>query len=341
MERTRPTTGSDETSSAVQIEGRRAAVTGAAGFIGAAVCRRLAREGAEVIGIEVNPEMAAMVRAAGIESRVADVADAQATVRALSDAEIVVHTAALVREWGSMHDFIPVNVRGTVNVLDAADAAGAERVVHLSTVAVYGYEAEGELDESAFHRTVGMPYIDTKGAADGIARRRGAIVVRPGDVYGPGSVPWLVRPSELLRIGQLSLPGKGDGAMLPVYIDDLVEAILLAVQRGRPGLAYTIWDGSPITFHDYFSRLADLVDGRPPRKLPRAALVAIASGWELIARIRGRPPSFGRHGITYVDRRGSASNRRACEELGWRPQVSLDEGLSRSGEWLRGRTVTG
>ena len=69
--------------------------------------------------------------------------------------------------------------------------------------------------------------------------------------------------------------------------------------------------------------------------------MAIASAGELIGRIRGRPPSFGRHGITLVDRRGSASNRRARDELGWRPRVSLDEGLRRSGEWLRGRTVTG
>jgi nucleoside-diphosphate-sugar epimerase len=341
MERTRPTTGSEETSSTVQIEGRRAAVTGAAGFIGAAVCRRLAGEGAQVIGIEVNPELADRVRAAGAEARVADVADAESIGEALADAEIVVHTAALVREWGSMHDFIPVNVHGTVNVLDAADAAGAERVVHISSVVVYGFDAEGELEESAFHRTVGIPYIDTKSAADRIAGRRGAVVIRPGDVYGPGSVPWLMRPSELLRVGQLSLPGKGDGTMLPVYIDDLVEAILLAARRGRPGQAYTIWDGSPISFHDYFSRLAEVIDGRPPRKLPRLVLVAIASALELVARIRSRPPTFGRHGITLVDRRGSASNRRAREELGWRPRVSLEEGLGRSGEWLRGRAVTG
>jgi nucleoside-diphosphate-sugar epimerase len=341
MEGTRPTTASEETSSEVQIEGRRTAVTGAAGFIGAAVCRRLAGGGAQVIGVEINPELASQVRATGAEARVADVADAEAIGAALADADIVVHTAALVREWGSMNDFIPVNVRGTVNVLDAADAAGAERVIHVSTVAIYGYDAEGELDESAFHRTVGIPYIDTKSAADRIARRRGAVVIRPGDVYGPGSVPWLVRPSELLRVGQLSLPGKGDGTMLPVYIDDLVEAILLAARRGRPGHAYTIWDGSAVSFHDYFSRLAEVVDGQPPRKLPRAALVAIASGWELIARIRRRPPTFGRHGITLVDRRGTASIRKAREELGWRPRVSLDEGLGLSGEWIRGRTVTG
>ena len=75
--------------------------------------------------------------------------------------------------------------------------------------------------------------------------------------------------------------------------------------------------------------------GKPPRKLPRPALAAIAGAAELAGRIRGRPPSFGRHGITLVDRRGTASNRLAREELGWVPKVGLEEGLQRSGEWLR------
>jgi nucleoside-diphosphate-sugar epimerase len=128
--------------------------------------------------------------------------------------------------------------------------------------------------------------------------------------------------------------------MLPVYIDDLVSSIVLGLRRGVPGHAYTVWDGEPVSFHDYFSRLAELAGGRPPRKLPRAALTGLASALEWAARLRGRPPDFGRHGITLVDRRGTASNRLACEELGWEPRVGLDEGLRRSGEWLHGGDVT-
>jgi nucleoside-diphosphate-sugar epimerase len=323
----------------IKISGRRAAVTGAGGFIGSATCRRLAAEGAEVVAVDIDPSLEPRVAESGAEFRTADIADPASIARALADAELVVHTAAHVREWGSMEEFIPVNVRGTVNVLDAADAAGAQRVVHLSSVVVYGYTAEGELDESASRRAVGIPYIDTKGASDRIACRRGAVVIRPGDVYGPGSAPWLVRPAELLKSGQMALPGKGDGTMLPVYIDDLVESILLGLRRGIPGHAYTVWDGEPVSFHDYFSRLAEVAGGKPPRKLPRVALTALASVMELVARARGRPPDFGRHGITLVDRRGTASNSLARDELGWRPVVELEEGLRRSGEWLRSGVV--
>ena len=70
-------------------------------------------------------------------------------------------------------------------------------------------------------------------------------MIRPGDVYGPGSVPWMVRPLELARRGQARRPRPGDGVMLPVYVDDLVEAILAGAERGEPGAAYAAWDGEP------------------------------------------------------------------------------------------------
>jgi nucleoside-diphosphate-sugar epimerase len=321
----------------VRIKGRRAIVTGAGGFIGAAVCRRLIAEGAEVIGIEVNEAAAERAGEAGAEARVADVTDAAATRDALADAELVVHTAASVREWGPMEDFIRVNVGGTVNVLDAAEAAGAERVVHLSSVVVYGYRDERDQDESAHRRAVGIPYIDTKSASDRIACRRGAVVIRPGDVYGPGSIPWGKRPLELMRRRTFGVPGRGDANMLPVYIDDLAEAIQLSLRRGRPGTAYAVWSGERVTFGEYLDRLATAAGLPRPIRAPRTLLWLIGAGAETGARALGRAPPFGRHGVHMLERRGSASNARAREELGWNPEIALDEGLRRSVDWFGAR----
>jgi nucleoside-diphosphate-sugar epimerase len=320
---------------AEQPQFRRAVVTGAGGFIGDAVCRALAAEGSEVVGLDVDPGLASKVQETGARFELADVTEREALDRAFAGADLVIHTAAYVREWGEMEDFIRVNVGGTVNVLDAAEDAGVERVVHLSSVVVYGYAEEGEQDESAHRRNVGVPYIDTKSASDRIACRRGAVVIRPGDVYGPGSVPWILRPLEMTRAKQAALPGAGDGQMLPAYIDDLVAAIVLGAQKGKPGTAYTIWDGTPVGFDELFERLAQISGGAGARHLPRPLLSAIAGVTESVAKLRGKPPRFGRHGITLVDRRGTASNRLAREELGWEPQVSFDEGLRRSEEWLR------
>jgi len=318
----------------VNIEGRRAAVTGAGGFIGSAVCRRLAAVGAEVIGIELDPAAAERAEAAGAAPRLADVTDPAATAEALRDAELVVHTAAHVREWGSMEDFIRVNVRGTVSVLDAAEAAEAERVVHVSSVVVFGYDDERHQNESAHRRAVGIPYIDTKSASDRIAVSRGAVVLRPGDVYGPGSLPWVVRPVELMRSRTFALPAGGRMNMLPVYIDDLAESIHLALRRGAPGSTYTAWSGERLSFGEYFDRLAAAAGVPPPRRVPRPLLWLLGAGAELGARALGRPPPFGRHGVHLMHRRGTASNQSAREGLGWEPDVDLDEGIALSAQSL-------
>jgi nucleoside-diphosphate-sugar epimerase len=285
--------------------------------------------------VEVDERTAARVKEAGAEFVRADVTDLGALQRALDGAELVVHAAAYVRDWGTMKEFVRVNVGGTANVLDAADACGAERVLHVSSVSVYGYHRSGEQDEDAPHRTYGIPYIDTKSASDALALRRGAVVIRPGDVYGPGSAPWTLRPHELAKAGRLAVPGRGDGIMLPVYIDDLVEAVALGLLRGEPGRAYAAWDGEPVTFGEYFDRIAEISGARPARRLPRPLLIAAAKVMEAVAALRGEPPAFSSRAVTFVDRRGTVSTRRIREELGWEPRVDLDEGLRRTEEWLR------
>lgn len=318
-----------------RFEGRKAAVTGAGGFIGNAICARLAAEGAEVIGLELDPATAARVRDSGAAFEACDVTDPAATERALDETELVVHTAAHVREWGTMAEFVRVNVQGTRNVLDAAERQGADRVAHVSSVVVYGYDHPGEQGEDVFHRTYGIPYIDTKSASDALACRRGAIVIRPGDVYGPHSVPWVLRPLELARAGRLAVPGKGDGVMLPVYIDDLVEAVALGLGSGERGRPYAAWSGEEVSFEQYFNRFADMVGGRRTRRLPRPALVLSAALMEAAAGMRGTPPAFTRNAITFVDRRGTVPTERIRSELGWEPHVDLDEGMRRVERWAR------
>jgi nucleoside-diphosphate-sugar epimerase len=317
-----------------RFDGRTAAVTGAGGFIGGAVAGALAAEGAAVRAIDVSADLAERALELGVEPAVADVTDRAALDAALSDVELVVHAAAFVHEWGSMSEFERVNVRGTAAVLDAAAAAGAERVVHISSVVVYGYDDPSEQDETSFRRTCGIPYIDTKSASDRLASRRGAVVIRPGDVYGPGSIPWVARPLELAQSSLMVVPS-GERWMLPVYVDDLVEAILLGLERGEPGRAYAVWGGERVTFHDYFSRIAQIAGTAPPRSGPRAALELAGAALDGWARLRGRAPALTARSATFIARRGTVSTERIRTELGWEPRVGLEEGLSRSAEWAR------
>ena len=284
------------------------AVTGASGFIGAALTNRLRADGDEVVGIDVT----------GNPDRRADVSDPSATVAALGGADAIVHAAAIVAERGRMEDFVRVNVRGTRNVLDAA---GPRRTVVIASVAGWGYEFRRDLDEDAPPRPCGLPYVDTKGATETLALRRGATVIRPGDVYGPGSTPWVVRPLEMIRAGRFYLPSPGDGVMTLVYIDDLVDAIVRALREPRAaGRAYTVWDGEPVPAREYFERLG----GRPVRTLPAPVLRAAA-----------RAMGVGPAAVTFVTRRAAYPNERARAELGWRPSTTLDQGMARTREWAR------
>jgi 2-alkyl-3-oxoalkanoate reductase len=284
----------------------RVAVTGAAGFIGGAICRRLAADGDEPIGIDL----------AGADRR-ADVADPAETVAALGDAEAVVHAAALVSERGRMAEFVRVNTRGTRNVLDAA---GGRRTVVIASVAGWGYEFTRELGEDAPPRPCGIPYIDTKGATETLALRRGATVIRPGDVYGPGSQPWVVRPLEMLRAGRFYLPAPGDGLITPIYVDDLVDAIVRALREPKAAArAYTVWDGTPVTAREFFAHHARSLGQDRVRVLPAPLLRVLAGAF-------GAGPAA----ITFMSRRATYPNTRAREELGWSPRFTLAQGMART-----------
>ena len=328
---------------AMTLTGRSCVVTGAGGFIGLALCRRLAADGAGVRGLDVDPEAAGRVAAAGAAFTVCDTTKPEALRDALAGAELVVHAAARVSDWGPMDDFVRVNVRGTRNVLDAARETGAERVVQISSVASWGYEHTDELDEDAPPRPCGIPYIDTKGASDALAlsrARRGdpIVVVRPGDVYGPGSVPWAVRPLEGIRTRQFMLVGKGDGLMTPVYVDDLIDAIVLALTApGATGRAFTVWDGVTVTCAEFFGHYARMLGRRGIPRLPRPLAATAGAAQELAARITRRPPAFTRNAILFVSRKAPYSNKRAREVLGWQPKVDLEEGMRRTETWFRGQ----
>jgi nucleoside-diphosphate-sugar epimerase len=203
--------------------------------------------------------------------------------------------------------------------------------VAITSVAVWGYEFTRDVSEDSPPRPCGLPYVDTKGAAEVLALRRGATVVRPGDVYGPGSGPWLVRPLGLMRSGRFFLPAPGDGLITPVYIDDLVDAIVRAVREPRAaGRAYTVWDGATVPAREFFSHLARMA-GTTVRCLPRPLLRAGLRAGEL-ARLQ---PPLGRGALTFVSRRAAFPNTRAREELGWSPTVDVLEGMRRSEVWAR------
>lgn len=304
------------------------AVTGA-GFIGTAMCRRLVEEGHDVVGVDVDPGAAPRVTATGAQFRRADVSDRGAVRGALSGAELVVHTAAVLPGPGSggMADSVRVNVGGTENVCVAARDLGVERVVHLSSVAAWGYDFASDITEDEPLATRSPhPYIATKASSELVARRYGATIVKPGDVYGPESQPWAVMPFDLIKSGMLALPMKGRGILTLVYVDDLVDCLYRALTMPEAaGGVFTAWDGLPVTAKEFLDHYARMLGRNGARTLPAP----------LLRRVMRVVPGIDPGDIQFLMRRAVYPNARAREVLGWEPKVSLAEGMRRTESWLR------
>ena len=313
----------------------RYAVTGAAGFIGQRLLRRLADAGQEAVCLDVAPPP---VLAPGHRFERCDLRDAAATRRAMEGAapDFVVHLAARVGDWGSFADFEAINVTGTRHTLEAAVAAKVRRVVHVSSIAAMGLDAGAVADETVGPFASGDPYCATKGAGEMVARefqRAGApvVVVRPGDVYGVGSVPWVVRPVGLMRAGQMVLVDGGRGHFAHVHVDNLLDAMLSTLTRDEAvGETFIVTDGDThCHIGEYFRRLAEVAGvPAPTRSVPRVVAKAIGAMFEGAARFTGKAPQFTRVSVDFVLRQGSFSIEKARTTLDWSPRVSLDEGLA-------------
>lgn len=320
------------------------AITGIGGFIGLRMCERAQTLGWTVRGLDHSEVAADRARALGAEVVVADINDGAALSELFRGVDRVFHTAAIVAEDGRAADYHRVNVAGTESVCRAAAEAGVMQLVHLSSVMVYGFDYPPEVDEEQPLNGQGNVYSESKVASDLLARAwHGSsglevVVVRPGDVYGVGSQPWLERPLALLRRGVFSLPS-GAGVINHVHVDNLIDGVLLAFEHsGAGGEAYNITDGvaTPCkTFFQYHATMA----GRPLMRLPAPLLIALVGIMEAAAGLLGQSPPASRAGIRFLQRRHRYSTEKARNMLGYRPRISLDDGMADIAQRLGKRMI--
>jgi len=323
----------------MDIAGRLLVVTGAGGFIGLRVCEVARARGHRVRGLEIDPEAARRVAATGAEVVVGDVSDAEAARAACAGAAAVVHAAAVVREDGPRELFERVNVEGTRVVAGAARDAGARRLVHLSSVMVYGFAYPAWVTEAGPLSGDGHPYNETKIAGEQVLAplvRPGvfdAVVLRPGDVYGPGSQPWIVRPLDLWHRHLFALPGGGQGFLNHLYVDNLVDAIFAVLERDDASGPFNVTDGRATTCAEFYGRLGRLVGHRFVPTLPAGALGVLADVVARGARALGRPAPVPPAAVPFLRRPHPVSSERIRTELGWAPAVGLDQGLAWTAAW--------
>lgn len=302
-------------------------VTGATGFVGAAVARALAARGFPLrLLVRRASERKHL---AGLEAELVegDLNDADSLARGVKDCRYVFHVAADYRIWVPEPDaMIATNVRATETLLRLAHAAGVERIIYTSSVAALGLAPRGappanENTPITYDKVVGT-YKKSKFLAEQVALRLAdegipVIIVNPAAPIGPGDVK--PTPTGLMirdaAIGRM--PAYVDTGLSVVHVDDCAAGHLLALDRGAVGERY-ILGGENISMGDVL-RLVDEVTGKPARRvrLPIAPLMPAAIVAEQVARVTGKEPRLTRDHLRMARKMMYFSSAKAQSELGY------------------------
>jgi nucleoside-diphosphate-sugar epimerase len=315
-------------------------VTGGSGFLGGAVVRRLVANGESVRSLQRQDSPA--LRELGVDIVHADLADREAVIQAAKGCSAVIHIAAKTGVWGPQADYYRANVLGTRNILDACLANGIQRFVYTSTPSVIhdGGDIEG-IDESAPLAThFEIAYPATKAEAERMViaancDQLGTVALRPHLIWGPNDPQLTARVLARGKAGRLRLVGHGLKLIDSIYIDNAVDAHLMALERIAPGAscagkAYFITQGEPMPQRDLINGILN-AGGLPACEKSISPKTAYAAGaiMELIWKILGRQdePMMTRFVAKQLSTAHWYDISAAKRDLGFEPRISVAQGL--------------
>lgn len=328
-------------------------VTGGGGFLGKALAKSLVKRGHEVRSFSRRgyPELEAL----GITSKQGDIADEKSVLGAAKGCDAVFHVAAKAGVWGSYEEYYRPNVLGTKNVINACLRHKIKKLIFTSSPSVVFDNADQEgVDESEpYPRRFLSHYSRTKALAEQLvlkanSKELATVSLRPHLIWGPGDNHLVPRMVSRARAGKLRIVGDGTNLVDTVYIDNAVDAHILAFERLFPGSAisgkaYFITNGEPLSVAAIFNKVLKAADLPPlTRKIPADVAYAAGALMEFLYWItrRKEEPLLTR----FVARELSCAHwfdiTAARRDLGYEPKVSIDEGMQRLREWLRQKEGT-
>ncbi len=321
-------------------------ITGATGYIGTQLTKRLVAEGNTVHALyRSESKIGELKDLPKVILKKGDLLDKPSLEAAVSGCDAVFHVAAFAKPWDKdPRTFYEYNLDGAVNVFEAAQRAGVRRIVFTSTAGTMNPSFPGKPSWEDAPRTVDYftDYDRSKGQAEEAAKRMSGngldiVTVNPSRVYGPGLLSDSNGVTRMVRMyldGKFRLlPGDGNSIGNYVFIDDVVEGHLLAMQKGRAGERYII-GGENASFNAFFEVLAAL-SGKKQRmvKVPLPIMNIAGHLMEWRAKLTGTPPILTPPWVKRFHYNWELSIEKAKRELGYSP-LSLEQGLAKTVRWL-------
>ncbi len=308
-------------------------VTGATGFVGAAVTRALLAGGHEVrVLARANSDRRNLAKL-DVEIAEGSLEDPASLAAAVAGCRYLFHVAADYRLWvPDPAAMFRANVDGTRDLMLAALDAGVERIVYTSSVATLGIVKGGSADEATPSGVGDMigPYKQSKFAAETVVRQliaeRGlpAVIVNPSTPVGPGDVKPTPTGRIIVEAAKGKVPGYVDTGLNIVHVDDVATGELLAAERGQIGERY-ILGGENLSLAEILAEVARAAGRRPPSlKIPYAVVLPIAAGAELMARLTGHEPFTTLDGVRMSRKKMYFSSAKAMRELGYTPRPATE-----------------
>ncbi|RKY81651.1 hypothetical protein DRQ07_03495 [candidate division KSB1 bacterium] len=322
----------------------RALVTGANGFVGAALCRLLLDKGWHVKGLVRKTSDLSLLEGMNVEKVYGSLHDKESLKTATDSVDVVFHAAAKVSDWGTLEDFRKVNVEGTRNLIESSVESRAGRFVYISSVAVHNFTGAKNMNENSPQFKTRHAYCQSKREAEALVlqyqknRLIDVTIIRPGDIYGPGDRTSLLKMQKMLKNGMMGLIGGGRKLGAFTYVENLVHGIFLAgTKKEGIGKTYVITDGVEMTWKEYFLKLTKAI-GVPGPRFSLSPFLAWGISYSLdflykALRIKTRPP-LTVYLVDHLTHDFHFSIEKAKNELGYEPVFSVDEAVSRTAQWF-------
>ena len=310
---------------------KRAFVTGGSGFVGGRLLPALVARGVEVVALARSDASAAKVEALGARAARGDLEDEAALAAGMAGCDVVFHAAAHTDQWDPLDVHLRITVQGTEHALAAARRAGVTRFVHVGTEAVL---ADGKpivrADETRpvpAHPLGAYPISKARAEAAVLAANApgfATVVVRPRFIWGAGDTSILPELIAAVQGGGYRWVGGGHYLTSTCHVDNVVEGLLLAAERGRPGEIYFVTDGEPVEFRDFITKLL-ATQGVDPgaRGIPHwlARTVVALTAWMKRPPLTRTAFALMAHEVTVVD-------AKARRELGYTGARTREQGLA-------------